>query len=155
MTRRLAIALPALFLSIAIAGCAAAPRQTPRPGELIPGPILTFPVMREKDGIPILCNAAAAVERVEGVFEGDPTRSSQAAWLRASDGRQLTVAWPEGFTVRFEPLAVLYNELGRAVVRHGVGVRLDQVNVFDHAGTLADPYLAQGLVFDGCYIVAR
>ena len=147
--------ISSVLLVIAIAGCATAPRQTPPPGELIPGPILTFPVMREKDGIPILCNATAAVEPVSGIFEGDPTRSSQVAWLRAPDARQLTVAWPEGFTVRFEPLAVLYDERGKAVVRHGVGVRLDQVNVFDHAGTLNDPYLATGLVFDGCYPFAR
>lgn len=30
-------------------------------------------------------------------------------------------------------------------------VLLEQVNAFDHAGTLADPYIAHGLVFDGCY----
>ena len=146
----------AFLLGVAIAGCAAAPRQTPPPGELIPGPILTFPVMREADGGPIqLCPAFAAVEPVEGIFEGDPGRSSGVAWLRGTDGRQLTVAWPEGFTVRFEPDAVLYDERGKAQVRHGVGVRLEQVNVFDHAGTPADPYLATGLLFDGCYPFAR
>jgi hypothetical protein len=105
-----------MLVIAAIAGCAAVPRQTPPPGELIPGPILTFPWAAARDGIPILCNAAAAVEPVQGVFEGDPGRSSGVAWLRAADGRSLTVAWPEGFTVRFEPLAVLYNERGKEVV---------------------------------------
>jgi hypothetical protein len=111
--RRLAGLASVMLVTAAIAGCGAIPRQTPAPGELIPGPILTFPWATEKDGIPILCNAAGAVERVEGIFEGDPGRSSGVAWLRAPDGRRLTVAWPAGFTVRFEPMAVLYNEQGR------------------------------------------
>jgi hypothetical protein len=85
------------------------------------------------------------------VFEGDQTRSSQVAWLRAPDGRQLTVAWPEGFTVRFEPDAVLYDERGRSVARHDREVELPQENVEEHAGTLVDPYIADGIVFEACY----
>lgn len=143
-----------LVLGLLIAGCAAAPRQTPPPprdGLLIPGPILTFPFTREVDGVPVVCPAFAAADPVLGVFEGDQTRSSQVAWLRAPDGRQLSVAWPQGFTVRFEPDAVLYDETGRAVARHGQPVELAQVSVGEHAGTLTDPYIADGLVFDGCY----
>ena len=142
----------AFLLGVAIASCAAAPRQTPPPGEIIPGPILTFPFVR---GVTTACPAFAAVNPVRGVFEGDPTRSSQVAWLRAPDGRQLTVAWPEGFTVRFEPSAVLYNERGVAVAKHGQAVELGQVNVEEHTGTLLDPYFASGIVFDGCYPFAR
>ena len=153
MTQRLAAALTAsLLLVVAVAGCATAPRETPPPGEIIPGPILTF---RFDGGVTTGCPASAAVNPVRGVFEGDPTRSSQVAWLRATDGRQLTVAWPEGFTVRFEPNAVLYNEKGVAVAKHGQQVELGQVNLEEHAGTPADPYFATGLVFDGCYIFAR
>lgn len=152
---RVAGRISIVLLVVAIAGCAAIPRQSPPPGELIPGPILTFPVAREKDGIPILCTASAAVNPVRGFFEGDPARSSQVAWLRSPNGRQLTVAWPEGFTVRFEPDAVLYNERGQAVARHGQEVELSQVNVEEHAGTLLDPYIASGILFDGCYPFAR
>jgi hypothetical protein len=144
-----------VLLAVALAACAAIPRQTPPPGELIPGPILTFPFAREQDGVPILCTLEAAVNPVRGVFEGDPSRSSQVAWLRAADGRELSVAWPKGFTVRFEPNAVLYNERGIAVAKHGQQVELGQVNVEGHAGTLLDPYIASGLVFDGCYPFTR
>jgi hypothetical protein len=144
-----------VLLFVAIAGCATAPRQSPPPGELIPGPILTFPVARERDGNPVLCTLEAAVAPVHGVFEGDQARSSQVAWLRAPDGRQMTVAWPQGFTVRFEPDAVLYDETRRVVARQGQDVTLPQVNFQEHAGTLVDPYIADGLLFDGCYVFAR
>lgn len=145
-----------LLFVVAMAGCAVAPRQTPPPGALIPGPILTFPVARQVEGGPILtCAAFLAANPVRGSFEGDPARSSQVAWLRSPNGRQLTVAWPEGFTVRFEPDAVLYNERGQAVARHGQEVELSQVNVEEHAGTLLDPYIASGILFDGCYPFAR
>jgi hypothetical protein len=144
-----------LLIVVAIAGCAAAPRQTPPPGAVSPGPILTFPWANESGGAPILCPAFAAVNPVRGVFEGDQARSSQVAWLRAPDGPQLTVAWPEGFTVRFEPNAVLYNEKGVAVAKHGQQVDLGQVNLEEAAGTLLDPYIASGIVFDGCYPFAR
>lgn len=144
---RISIAL----LVIVIAGCAAAPRQTPPPGDLIPGPILTFRWASERDGVPILCTASAAVNPVRGVFEGDPARSSGVAWLRAPDGRQLSVAWPAGFSVRFEPNAVLYNERGVAVAKHGQLVELGQVSLEEAAGTPADPYIAHGIVFSGCY----
>ena len=103
----------------------------------------------------LTCPAFLATNTVRGTFEGDPTRSSQVAWLRAAHGGQVTVAWPEGFTVRFEPGAVLYNERGLAVARHGQEVELSQVNVEEHAGTLQDPYFASGIVFDQCYAIAR
>jgi hypothetical protein len=143
--------LAALGIVIAIAACGAAPRQTPPPNTIMPGPILTFPFARERDGVPILCTLEAAVNPVRGVFEGDPARSSQVAWLHGADGRQLSVAWPEGFTVRFEPDAVLYNENGVAVAKHGQLVELPQVNLDEHAGTMTDPYTADGIVFDSCY----
>ncbi len=151
MTARLTAFAARLLVVAAIAGCAAAPRQTPPPGAIIPGPILTFPFARERDGAPVLCNAAAAVNPVRGFFEGDPTRSSQVAWLRGRDGRQLSVAWPQGFTVRFEPDAVLYDERGVPVARQDDAVELPQVNLEEAAGTLVDPYIADGHVFDGCY----
>jgi hypothetical protein len=144
-----------LLVAVAIAGCAAVPRETPPPGAIIPGTILTFRTARPIDGAPVLCNAAAAANPVRGVFEGDPARSSQVAWLRGPDGRQITVAWPDEFSVGFEPDVILYNERAQPVARQGQLVELGQVNVGDHAGTLVDPYLAVGLVFDGCYQMAR
>lgn len=64
------------------------------------------------------------------------------------------MAWPERFTVRFEPNAVLYNEAGVAVAKHGSQVELGQVNLEEHAGTLADPYTADAILFDSCYPLA-
>ena len=57
--------------------------------------------------------------------------------------------------MRFEPDAVLYDGTGRAVARHGQEVELPQEDVEEHAGTVADPYIADGIVFDGCYPFAR
>lgn len=153
--RRWLAALVVGILVVAIAGCAAAPRQTPPPGVIIPGTILTFRTARPIDGAPVVCPAFAAANPVVGVFEGDQTRSSQVAWLRGPDGREITVAWPDEFSIGFEPDAVLYNERAQAVARHGQPVELSQVGVGEHAGTLTDPYLAVGIVFDGCYQVAR
>jgi hypothetical protein len=143
--------LAALLLLLLIAACAAVPRETRPPVTIIPGPILTFPFAPERDGVPVLCNAAAAVNPVRGSFEGDPARSSQVAWLRGPDGRQMSVAWPQGFTVRFEPDAVLYDERGVPVARQDDEVQLPQVNLEEAAGTLVDPYIADGHVFQGCY----
>jgi hypothetical protein len=151
MPERLARALTSLFLlGVVIAGCAAAPRQTPPSGT-----ILTYRTARPTGGTAVLCDAAAAMNPVRGILEGDPARSSQVAWLRGPDGRQITVAWPEEFSVGFEPDIVLYNERAQPVARHGQSVELGQVNVEDHAGTLTDPYLAVGIVFDRCYQPAR
>ena len=135
---------------MALAGCAAAPRQTPPPEVVIPGFILTFRTA-PTGGAAITCAAAAAADPVRGILEGDAGRSSQIVWLRGPDEAQITVAWPEGFSVRFEPEVVLYNERAQPVARQGQPVELVQVNVGDHAGTPRDPYLAVGPVFNGCY----
>ena len=45
---------------------------------------------------------------------GDPDR----VWVAAPDGRRLSIVWPAGFTIRFEPDAVLYAK-GVAVAHAG------------------------------------
>lgn len=98
----------------------------------------------------VLCNAAAAVPPVTGALEGDPA-DPDLVWLRGTTNQRLSIAWPAGFAVRFEPEAALYDERGVVVARAGDIVKLGQVFVGAHAGTPEDPYLTAGIVFEGCY----
>lgn len=115
-----------------------------------PDALRTFAYRQEVGGAPLLCTLEAAVDPVTGSLAGDPT-DLERVWLVASDGRRLSVVWPRGFTVRFEPIAVLYDEAAGAVARAGDVVEFGQVNFGEHQGTVADPYFARGLVFRGCY----
>ena len=62
--------------------------------------------------------------------------------------------WPAGFTVSFGPDAALRDERGRVVATAGANVELSQVDAFGNTGTFGDPYIASGILFDGCYIFA-
>lgn len=98
----------------------------------------------------ILCDAGGFVPSVEGTLAGkDGARDP--IWLDTSDGRHLDIVWPEGFRVRFEPEAVLYDDNDAAVARAGDRVQLPQVRPGAADGTYASPYVASGLVFGGCY----
>jgi hypothetical protein len=96
------------------------------------------------------CPAAAAVRPVIGTLGGGQGER-EPVWLEAVDGRRLSVVWPGGFSVRFEPGATLYDERGRAVARDGDSVELGQINLETATGTYEDPYIAKGILFDGCY----
>jgi hypothetical protein len=96
------------------------------------------------------CPAAAAARPVVGTLRGAPGER-EPVWLEAADGRRLSVVWPAGYSVRFEPAAALYDERGNQVARDGATVELGQINVETAAGTFDDPYYAKGLLFDGCY----
>jgi hypothetical protein len=85
-----------------------------------------------------------------GTLEGQ-AGAREPVWLRADDGRHLSVVWPADFTVRFEPNAVLRNEHGSVVAGAGERTRLDQVRPEEHAGTYDDPYIASGILLGGCY----
>ncbi|MEO8468528.1 MAG: hypothetical protein ABI573_02545 [Chloroflexota bacterium] len=98
----------------------------------------------------MLCNLAAALPPVTGALEGAPA-DPELVWLRSATGQRLSIAWPAGFVVQFEPEAVLYDEHGVVVARAGDLVKLTQVFDGAHAGTPEDPYLASGLLFAGCY----
>jgi hypothetical protein len=98
----------------------------------------------------VLCTAAAAVNPVSGTLRGNQGQL-EPVWLEDVNGRRLSVVWPAGFTVRFEPEIVLYDERGVAVAAEGGVVRLGQVNLETAAGTYDDPYIAKGLAFNGCY----
>lgn len=125
-----------------------------RPGSIIstgPDGLRTFGVFREVNGTVVLCPAFAAVNPVTGTLRGQAGGEPEPLWLEADDGRRLSVVWPGGFTLRFEPDAVLYNEHMIAVSRAGETVVLKQSPAEEHAGTFEDPHFASGLVFGGCY----
>ena len=141
---------PLLVLSamLLVAGCAAAPQRSVI--RIQPDGLRTFTVIRQTRGVDVLCPAFAAVDPVSGELRGDPTVSPEKLWMER-DGQRISVVWPEGFSLRFEPDAGLYDEHGSRVGHEGDVVTLDQVNVADHRGTFDDPYIAQGIVFGGCY----
>ncbi len=97
------------------------------------------------------CDAIAVDNPVTGRLDGDPADPRETVWLRAPDGTRLSIVWPEGFSVRFEPNAILYNEEGRIVARAGDAVKFGGVSRDEAVGTFEDPYYAAGLIFEGCY----
>ncbi len=100
----------------------------------------------------VICNLSALLHPFSGVLEGD-LNAPERIWLEQvvlRSGR-VSVVWPQGFHVRFEPDAVLYNEKDVPVARDGETVSFAQVKTSEHAGTYDDPYLAHGLIFGRCY----
>lgn len=139
-TRRRSLGLTGIVAIAILLGVWAT--RTPSPG----GPHLrTFPW---DSGV--FCNAGAAVPPLTGILEGNPA-DPELVWLRSPGRGRVSIAWPTGFSVAFEPGPVLYNERQVAVARAGDTVVLGQVGWGEHAGSPEDPYLARGHVFAGCY----
>ena len=115
----------------------------------------TFSVVTELGGDPVVCPAFGLVDPVAGSLQGDPAGRPDTVWLEGKDGRHLSVVWPGGFTVRFEPDVTLVDDHGKAVASAGDTVTLGQVRADSHAGTFVDPYIASGILFDGCYPFVR
>jgi hypothetical protein len=111
----------------------------------------TFSVITELDGNPVVCPAFGLVDPVTGNLQGDPAGRSDTVWLVGPDGRHLSVVWPGGFAVRFEPTVALIDDHGKIVASAGDKVTLGQVRPDSHAGTFEDPYVASGALFGGCY----
>jgi hypothetical protein len=149
MRRRLARSAAAIWLvAVLVAACAAQSVISTGPDGL-----RTFAVIRSNpDGSPVACAAFARTNPVTGILEGQ-AGAREPVWLRAADGRDLSVVWPAGFTVRFEPAAAVYTDRGTLVGRAGDRIVLGQTGWSDAAGTFDDPYFASGLVFGGCYPV--
>lgn len=98
-----------------------------------------------------VCNADQPLPVVVGALHTDPAQSDPV-WLVDRTGHRLSVVWPAGFTVRFDPSpAVLFNEHGDVVATEGSWVTLNHTRPSDAAGTIADPYFASGLTLGGCY----
>jgi hypothetical protein len=116
-----------------------------------PDGLRTFTVITEIDGNPVVCPAFGLTDPVVGILRGELGGRPEPVWLEGAGGSHLSVVWPGGFTVRFDPAAALVNEHGSVVARAGETVTLGQIRPADHAGTFDDPYLASGIVFDNCY----
>jgi len=112
----------------------------------------TFAVVRNADGSSVACAAFGLTNPVAGILEGQ-AGARDPVWLQADDGRHLSVVWPAGFTVRFEPDAAIYTDRVTLVGRAGDRIVLGQTRPGDAAGTFDDPYFASGLVFGDCYPV--
>ena len=150
MSLRLGIA--GLFAIAILVGCASshtAPRSVITTG---PDRLRTFTWVTEEDGGPVGCPAFAAAHPVSGVLRGDPNDPQEPVWLEGQAGTRLSIVWPAGFTVTFEPDGVLRDEKAAIVARAGDRVELGQVDALAKAGTFGDPYIASGLVFNGCYV---
>jgi hypothetical protein len=117
-----------------------------------PDGLRTFAVVRNPDGSSAACPAFGLTNPVAGVLEGQ-AGAREPVWLRADDGRHVSVVWPAGFTVRFAPDVAIYTEKGGLVGRAGDRIVLDQTRRGDATGTFDDPYFASGLVFGDCYPV--
>jgi hypothetical protein len=112
----------------------------------------TFPTLPTHDanGVERGCDAIGVEDPVTGAFEGDAADPREPVWLRAPDGRRISIVWPAGFTVRFTPAARLLNEHQEPVAAGGDNVTL-QVPRAAASGTFEDPYYATGILLGGCY----
>lgn len=133
-----------LLLAVSVTSCQ-------HPGTISTGPDGLRTFATDPD---VLCNLGAYLPGFSAVLAGDPN-DPERVWLVGANVAPLkpriSVVWPQGFHVRFEPDAVLYNERDDAVARQGETVHFAQVNASRHAGTYADPHLAYGIIFNGCY----
>ena len=149
--RRSVAALSILVVVLVmIGGCSSAPptRSVISTGQ---DRLRTFTVISEMNGDPVVCPAFGLEHPVVGTLRGDSAAPVEPIWLEGANGRRLSVVWPGGFAVRFDPTAALVNERGVVVAHAGDAVTLGQVRPDEHTGTFEDPYVASGIVFDGCY----
>jgi hypothetical protein len=149
------VVLAALVLLVVLA-CAIPPAAGPR-SEIVTGDdgFRSFTWFKEVQGTPVACPAFGLVDPVRGTLAAAEADAREPILIRTADGRDLSVVWPAGFFVRFEPLAALYNDLGVVVVRERQEVVLGQTRWDEAAGTYEDPYLAQGIIYGGCYPYSR
>jgi hypothetical protein len=98
----------------------------------------------------MLCAAFGLIDPVHGTLKG-MSGASEPAWIVSDDGRDLSVVWPAGFSVRFGPNLSLYDEVGQLIGSAGNPIELSQTTWDSATGTYDDPYIAQGLVFGSCY----
>ncbi len=96
------------------------------------------------------CSQIAALDPVHGTLHGEPGATDQA-WLVSAEGDHLSIVWPQGFTVRFDPVFALIDDQGRIAARAADDITLPQIPTSAAAGSYGDPYFASGSLFSGCY----
>ena len=93
------------------------------------------------------CDTIGVDNPVTGKLRGDPS-DPDLVWLEAPGGKRLTIVWPAGFGIVFEPRLRLEQADGSLVAREGDTIVL-QVSRDDAAGSRADPYVATGIMLAG------
>jgi hypothetical protein len=74
-----------------------------------------------------------------GSLEGSADNPDRV-WVATPDGRRVFLIWPHGFTVRFEPDAVLYGPSGVVIARAGDSIEILQ-EVPEQGASPDDPML--------------
>jgi hypothetical protein len=110
----------------------------------------TFTHIHARGGTAVACGAFALADPVHGTLQG-AAEAREPVWIETEDGRRLSGIWPPGFSVRFEPRAVLYNELGKPVAWADEPTELSQTRWDEATGTYEDPYVAHEGAYGGCY----
>lgn len=146
MSPEATVAAPRTAVAASPAAPATPPTASPSDAPSAGMALRTFPTWEGAD-----CDAMAIDDPVIGRLEGDPEDPQEPVWLSRADGTRLSIVWPAGFSVRFEPEATLYDEQGSVVARAGESVKLNQVSLTEATGSFEDPYYAAGILFDGCY----
>ena len=60
---------------------------------------------------------------LEGVVQGSATADGGCVWLQTDLGDRDPIAWPAGFSARFDPIRI-YDGTGRVVARQGQHIRV-------------------------------
>jgi hypothetical protein len=105
----------------------------------------------DPNGVERACDAIGVDDPVTGRLTGSPADPLEPAWLTSDAGARLSIVWPQGFSIEFAPGASLRNEDAEIVAAADDLVEL-QVPRRSAAGTFADPYVASGILFGGCYL---
>jgi hypothetical protein len=92
------------IVALVVLGCGIL-QATPSRSVVRTGPdgMRTFTVFREIDGRPVLCTLGAPLDPVTGTLRGDRQNPGEPVWLEQANGRRLSVVWPDGFTLLFDP----------------------------------------------------
>ena len=147
---RIVLAAVLMVVAVVMAGCSVGARPSfPLPSGAVVIP--TDPDLVNAQGTRILCTPDAVIPPVAGYLRGDPTDTAWPVWIEAADGRRQYVLWPAGFSARFTPDPELLDEQGALAFPDVAPIEL-QVFASPDLGTKDHPYIAAGIVGDGCYI---
>ena len=141
------LAITALGIAIAVAGCSKALVTRSTVSDDGSG-FRTYTVVSEVDGVPVSCGAyLASPPRLLGTLHGDPTNHSEPVWLTGDGGSHLSMIFPAGFSIEFDPSLVLRDSQGHVKAREGDHLEFNQ-SLKDHQGTFEDPFPAEWFMGD-------
>jgi hypothetical protein len=112
--------LAALALAIVLAACSAIGPGTalPTPSRALGPGERWLPVANWADdhGTPILCAGGGFVG---GFFLRGSPEDPRMAWMRFPDGTRHELAWPIGYSARFDPALEVLDDRGHVIAREG------------------------------------